>query len=75
MYGVKIDELCNPQVKLMNHLIIICKKYLYSSRCNNAKPCFKDFISNVLSIKEIEHVIARKKHKLNIHVEKWKLLL
>jgi len=71
MYGVSIDDVSRPKVKLMNHVIILCKKYLYNCRMLNSKPNFNQFLSNVIQTKNIEHQIAKKRHKLNIHFEKW----
>jgi len=71
MYGVFIEDFAQPKVKLMNHLIIMCKKYLYNCRMLNSKPNFNQFLSNVIQTKNIEYQIAKKRHKLNIHCEKW----
>ena len=71
MYGVLIDDVCNPKVKLMNHIIILCKKYLYNCRMLNSKPHFNEFISHVLHTRNIEHHIAKANNKLNTHFAKW----
>jgi len=71
MYGVFIEDVYCPKVKLMNHVIIMCKKYLYNCRMLNSKPNFNQLLSNVLQTKSIEYHIAKRKHKLSMHFEKW----
>jgi len=71
LYGVLIEDISDPQVKLMNHIIILYKKYLYNCRMFNSKPCFNEFISNVNYTKYMEHHIARNRNKLLIHFAKW----
>jgi len=71
LYGVYVNKAECPKIKLMNHLIILCKKYLYNCRMYNSKPHINEFISNVILTKNIEFCIAQHKHKLYLHHEKW----
>jgi len=71
LYGVHINEVDCPKIKLMNHLIILCKKYLYNCRMYNSKPHINGFISNVLLTRNIEFCIAQNKRKLYLHNQKW----
>jgi len=71
LYGVYIDDVCDPKVKFMNHVIILYKKYLYNCRMLNSKPLCSEFILTVDNTKNLEYHISNKKNKLSIHFAKW----
>ena len=60
---------------LINHILLLGKYYIYSRKCQNAKPSLKGFIAKLKRIYSIELHIARKRDKLTFHLKKWKKLI
>ena len=60
---------------LINHILLLGKYYIYSRKCQNAKPSLKCFIAKMKRIYSIELHIARKGEKLFFHLKKWKKLI
>ena len=60
---------------LINHILLLGKYYIYSRKCQNAKPLLKGFIAKMKQIYSIKHHMARKGDKLNFHLKKWKKLI
>ena len=60
---------------LINHILLLGKYYIYSQKCQNAKPSFKGFIAKMKRIYSIELHIARKGDKLSFHLKKWNKLI
>ena len=60
---------------LINHILLLGKYYIYSRKCQIAKPSLKGFIAKTKPIYSIELHIARKGDKLIFHLKKWKKLI
>ena len=60
---------------LINHILLLGKYYIYSRKCQNAKPSLKGFIAKTKRVYSIELHIARKRDKLTYHLKKWKKLI
>ena len=60
---------------LINHILLLGKYYIYSRKCQNAKPSLKGFIAKMKRIYSIELHIARKGDKLSFHLKKWNKLI
>ena len=60
---------------LINHILLLGKYYIYSQKCQNAKPSLKGFIAKMKRIYSIELHIARKGDKLSFHLKKWNKLI
>ena len=55
----------------VNHILLIPKQYLYSSRCKNTYPLINVFIARLNKIQNLELVISKSKNKLFDHTAKW----
>ena len=55
---------------IANFLTLVVKFYLYRCKCNNTLPSFKNALSEVEIIHNIEFSIAQKRNKLNRHYRK-----
>ena len=60
---------------LINHILLLGKYYIYSRKCQNAKPSLKGFIAKTKRVYSIELHIARKRDELTYHLKKWKKLI
>ena len=61
---------------LINHMLLLGKFYLYSSRCQKiGLPNLSAFIARTKRIYNIEHHIARENNKLLQHLKKWEKLI
>ena len=61
---------------LINHMLLLSKFYLYSSRCQKiGLPNLSAFIARTKRIYNIEHHIARENNKLLQHLKKWEKLI
>ena len=67
MYGVPPDNIQNI---LINHILLLYKMILFSSR-ENSRPSLSMFIVKIKEIETIERNIARNKNKLDFHFTKW----
>ena len=70
MFGF-IKDWKGPHKTLLNHLIIIFKRYIYIQRCKNESVNINGLEAFVGNIRHIELVIAKQKRKENIHYRKW----
>ena len=57
-----------------NHILIIGKQVIYSSRLRKSKPLFSQFIVKLKYIEHIEHYIAKGRDRINFHEKKWKII-
>ena len=60
---------------LLNHILLLGKYYIYSRKCQNAKPSLKGFIAKTKRVYRIELYISRKRDKLAFHLKKWEKLI
>ena len=60
---------------LINHILLLGKYYIYSRKCQNAKPSLEGFIAKMKRVYSIELHIARKGDKLIFDLKKWKKLI
>ena len=60
---------------LINHILLLGKYYIYSRKCQNAKPSLKGFIAKTKRVYRIELYISRKRDKLAFHLKKWEKLI
>ena len=67
MYGVPPDNIQNI---LINHILLLYKMILFSSR-ENSRPSLCMFIVKIKEIEAIERNIPRNKNKLHFHFAKW----
>ena len=70
MFGF-IKDWKGPHKILLNHLIILLKRYIYIQKCRNLVVSFIGFETFICKIRHIELVIAKQKHKENMHYRKW----
>ena len=59
------------ETRLINHLILIMKYFIYKNNLNKTKGVFNQFLSNVKLYQDIEYNIANKNHKLDHFNGKW----
>ena len=58
----------------LNHILIIGKQVIYSSRLTKSKPLLSLFIVKLKHIERIDHYIAKKRHRFSFHEKKWKII-
>ena len=61
MFGF-IKDWKGPSKLLLNHLILMFKRYIYTQKCKNTTPCLTGLISFIQNTKDIELNIAKKKN-------------
>ena len=63
--------------QLINHILLLGKYYIYSRKCQNAKPSLKGFITKTKRVYRIELYISRKRDTciLAFHLKKWEKLI
>ena len=78
--NIQIKSLCHKDIMFgitdeedwfVNHILLIAKKYIYSCRCNKAKPSIIAFKAQVKKIYQLEEKIAQFNNKWPIHQKKW----
>jgi len=57
-----------------NHILIIGKQVIYSSRLSKSKPLLSQFFVKLKHIERIEHYIAKKRDWFSFHEKKWKII-
>ena len=65
--GIQDNVLSN----FYNSVMIICKQYIYASRCLNKKPCIKVLIKKIKFERKLEYLSAIQNDKLQIWNNKW----
>jgi len=63
----------NDLSSFYNNVMIICKQYIYASRCLKKKPCIKVLIKKIKFERKLEYLSAIQNDKLNLWNDKWKL--
>ena len=61
----------DPQTILINHIILLCKYFLYCKRNERGKVSFNAFKFYIRYIAKIEESIAKRKNNLKAHFSKW----
>ena len=64
----------SPHWSFLNHILIIGKQVIYSSRPSKSKPLLSQFIVKLKHIEGIEHYIAKKRDRFSFHEKKWKII-
>ena len=70
----------SPQWFFLNHILIIGKQVIYSSRLRKSKPLLSQFIVKLKHIERIEHYISiehyinTKRDKFSFHEKKWTII-
>ena len=59
---------------IINHLILLFKKFLYENRGNRFKINVTSFQVYVAYVYEIENKIAKKRRKIEAHLRKWETI-
>lgn len=57
--------------RLINHLILLTKFYIYKTKAQESKLCFVNLLSEINESKKIELVIAKRNDKLYPFARKW----
>ena len=60
---------------LINQILLIVKKFIYTNRCNGTLPCLPLFKTLLLKTYNEEFYIAKRRGKLNVHARKWEPLM
>ena len=60
-----------PHKSLLNHLVLMFKRYVYIEKCKNTQPHLKGLISFISNTKLIELNIAKLKNIEGLHYKKW----
>ena len=68
------QTIIDPHWTFLNHILIIGKQVIYSSRLRKSKPLFSQFIVKLKYIEHIEHYIAKRRDRINFHEKKWKII-
>ena len=61
----------SPYWIFLNHILIIGKQVIYSSRLSKSKPLLSQLIVKLKHIERIEHYIAK---RIGFHEKKWKII-
>ena len=61
----------SPHWILLNHILIIGKQIIYSSRLTKSKPLLSQFIVKLKHIERIEYYIAKRRDRISFHEKKW----
>ena len=61
----------SPHWILLNHILIIGKQIIYSSRLSKSKPLLSQFIVKLKHIERIEYYIAKRRDRISFHEKKW----
>ena len=61
----------SPYWIFLNHIFIIGKQVIYSSRLSKSKPLLSQF---VVKLKHIEYYIAKRRDRISFHEKKWKII-
>lgn len=56
---------------LFDLILMLGKKYIYSTRCNNQQPYFNDFLYVLKSTRDLEYECAKLYNNLNHFEQKW----
>ena len=62
-------------VTLLNHLILLAKRYIYKCRFLDVIPSYHYFTAFVKRTYTIECLIAKKNNKMELHYKKWDKIL
>ena len=63
-----------PHWFFLNHILIIGKQVIFSSRLSKSKPLLSQFIVKLKHIERIEHYLAKKRDRFIFHEKKWKII-
>ena len=63
----------SPHWSFLNHILIIGKQVIYSSRLSKSKS-LSQFIVKLKHIEGIEHYITKKRDRFSFHEKKWKII-
>ena len=69
MLGVNENNLST----FYNTIMIICKQYIYASRCLGKRPCAKVLLQKIKFERKLEHMAALRKNQLQHWNAKWAL--
>ena len=58
----------------LNHILIIGKQVICSSRLTKSKPLLSQFIVKLIHIERVEHYIAKRRDRISFHEMKWKII-
>ena len=59
---------------ILNHILIIGKQIIYSSRLSKCKPLLSWFIVKLKHIERTEYYIAKRRDRISFHEKKWKII-
>ena len=57
---------------LLNHLLIVAKKYIYECRKNSTRPSFRVFCKILAYVYQLESQVMKSNNKESIHNLKWR---
>ena len=72
---VLFNSFKGKNVKVINTIILIMKRYLYIQKCKEERPEFRVFVNYMNRFISVEKYIALRNNKLEIFVRKWNYYL
>ena len=57
---------------LLNHLLIVAKKYIYECRKNSTRPSFRVFYKKMAYVYQLESQVMKSNNKESSHNLKWR---
>lgn len=72
--NVLFNTLTKKRNHITNFIALIVKQFIYSCRCIKRMPTSNAVFQEIQNIYEIEHSLAKKQNKWNLHVTKWKFV-
>ncbi len=76
--SIMCGVLCDDNYKLVNHILLITKKYIYNTRCKDTTLNIKELLNMILTCYNIEKQIANGRCNENVmkkFEDKWKPLI
>ena len=71
MLNVLFNTVNKKPNHIFNFLTLVCKQYLYASRCLKKTPSFNGLLSTINKLRKYEKYKAVKEDKLTTHLKKW----
>ena len=70
-YDILLNGYKDSYPMMINTILLICKYYIYVTRCLKGKVSFPNLIKKINQTKTVEEIIARKCNKMQKHEIKW----
>lgn len=72
---ILFNDITGPDKTFANTVLLVIKRYIYSSKCQNVKPTVNGIMPIIIKEQRVEKMIATRTNRMKQYLKKWNVFL